>query len=482
MASERLNKLASVRLVHLDRRVGRGGRANSREELATVTEPALLAGLDGDVPVGPHVFHEEVHEPQLVLKADDEVEARGMEGNTVGLLIEELAEVARLLDVVPHAHGLVHATSHHQGLPRADVHPQDCPGVESRQDRLKRRGLLRLEQVLAQQRQLVQLGRRRGHGEDLLRGAQRQAPDAGGAHGLQRDALDLLVDLLGVVALLVDAYVAVVAADDEALRESDRAGRRASDVRRAVQYLLELAGAAAELQGPALAAHEHPLVREPGVAQKALRLSWGRGHRLELVALPQLEEAKDAVPDDADDGGVRGVEGALTDRRVVGRDLQPGHGPRLVPHPVDERPVVVAAQGGPRHRQQELVVRREGHGDKLRAIDGLALGHDGERLPLLPSHQVENRHDGALLALLGHGEVLLGGVHRQTGDAVRALVAVEELLLPLLREQHRARPGGVDDLRLFGVVHIRPHVRLQPEHVPVRKSDGRRVGCGVRHS
>ena len=59
---------------HLDR-----VSAHGREVLPAVAEADLAAGLDGDVLIGLHVLHQQVHQTQLVREADDEVEAGRVE-------------------------------------------------------------------------------------------------------------------------------------------------------------------------------------------------------------------------------------------------------------------------------------------------------------------------------------------------------------------------------------------------------------------
>ena len=57
-----------------------------------------------------------------------------------------------------------------------------------------------------------------------------------------------------------------------------------------------------------------------------------------------------------------------------------------------------------RLRDEILGVGGEGHAEEL---GGIRLGPT-ERLPLLRRHQVEDRADGAFVALLGHREISLG--------------------------------------------------------------------------
>ena len=123
MAAQCLNRLTRVGFVHLDgvRRVG----IHRSEILATIAEATFPTLLDGNVLVGLHVLHQEIHETQLVRLADNQMEPRGVKGDAVGLLVEPLAQGARLLDVVPDPGRLVNSTGHYQGLPDTNIHAQN---------------------------------------------------------------------------------------------------------------------------------------------------------------------------------------------------------------------------------------------------------------------------------------------------------------------------------------------------------------------
>mmetsp|Transcript_38706 Transcript_38706/g.92446 ORF Transcript_38706/g.92446 Transcript_38706/m.92446 type:complete len:716 (+) Transcript_38706:1577-3724(+) len=474
VAPQRLNWLAGVGLVHLD---GVGGVGVHRcKVLPPVTKAALPALLDRDVFVGLHVLHEQVHEPQPVRLPDDEVETRRVERDTVGLLVEPLAQGAGLLHVVPHPRGLVDAAGDHQGLPDAHVHAQDGPCVEVAQHRLKGCRLLRLQQVLAQKGELVQLSGAGGYCQELLGGAQRQRPDRGAA-GLHLQRPRVAVHLLGLVALLVDANVSVVSADDKALGEGDDGGGGPRLPGAGGQQRLEIACVVEEQEVAVLAGHQHLVVVQPGVAHEALQLRGRHWQRLEPFL--ELHELEDAVPDDANHGAVRGVKGALPDQRVlrVGH-LDGSHVPRFVPDPVDQGPVVLLAGGLPRLRQQVLGIRREGHAHELRRV---RLGPT-QRLPLLGGHEVEDGADGALVALLRHRQISLGVVHRHAGETLRALISLKDLLLLLVRlPEDCIGPRWVQNLRLLRIVHVVLHLGPQAEDVPMRQRDGWAIAGAFLH-
>mmetsp|Transcript_127451 Transcript_127451/g.360643 ORF Transcript_127451/g.360643 Transcript_127451/m.360643 type:complete len:789 (+) Transcript_127451:685-3051(+) len=220
--------LAGVGLVDLDR-VG----VHGREELPAVAEAALAARLDGDLLVGAHVLHEEVHEPELVGEAHDEVEPARVEGDAEGLLAEELAELLGLVVVVPDPHRLVGAARNDQLLPHADVQAQDRPGVEGRQHVVDGR-LLRLQHVRGAQRELQELGGARRDDQHFLGGAHRhcchrtrdgaETAAAGGA--VEFYLLRLLEHLLGVVDLLVDPNDAALPTGNESLAKRGDAQQR----------------------------------------------------------------------------------------------------------------------------------------------------------------------------------------------------------------------------------------------------------------
>mmetsp|Transcript_90550 Transcript_90550/g.242495 ORF Transcript_90550/g.242495 Transcript_90550/m.242495 type:complete len:517 (-) Transcript_90550:1157-2707(-) len=99
--------LTRVRLVDLD-----GVGVHSRKILPPVAEPALSAGLDWHLLVALDLFHEQIHQTQLVGEPDDEMKPAGVKRHREGLLSEGLRELRGLVDVIPHPYCLVLAASY----------------------------------------------------------------------------------------------------------------------------------------------------------------------------------------------------------------------------------------------------------------------------------------------------------------------------------------------------------------------------------
>ena len=122
--------------------------------------------------------------------------------------------------------------------------------------------VLRLQEVLPQQGELIELRARGTHTQELFGGRERQRSHLA-ATLLHAQRLRLPIELLHLVALLVDADEAVVAADDEALGEGDHAGGRPGLPGAAGQHQLELARVVEEQQVAVVGPHEHLVVVQP---------------------------------------------------------------------------------------------------------------------------------------------------------------------------------------------------------------------------
>ena len=117
MAAAVAHVLARVHVVHLDHGPVHGG-----EILAAVAEGALAAALDAELAVRPDVVHEQVAQPELVAEPHQNVQPAGVERDAVRLLREVLANLVSLVQVIPHAHGLIARARHRQRLTHAQIH------------------------------------------------------------------------------------------------------------------------------------------------------------------------------------------------------------------------------------------------------------------------------------------------------------------------------------------------------------------------
>mmetsp|Transcript_49926 Transcript_49926/g.79724 ORF Transcript_49926/g.79724 Transcript_49926/m.79724 type:complete len:220 (+) Transcript_49926:637-1296(+) len=216
MASQIADHFAGVGLVDLD-----GVGVHGRKELAAMAEAHLSASLDGDLLVGPEVLHEEIHQPQLIGKAHDQMEAAGVEGYGEGFLVEDLAQFLRPIHEIPDSHRLVGAAGHHQWFSDTNVQAKDGPRVEGRQGVLHV-ALFGFQEIRWAQRKRQQLITAGGNGHCFLCWAHSHGRDStdtghGPGHGaIQLHLLGLAEHLLGIITSLVKGDHALLAACDEA--------------------------------------------------------------------------------------------------------------------------------------------------------------------------------------------------------------------------------------------------------------------------
>ncbi len=85
----------------------------AHEQMASPAEGADGGVLDGELPEHPDVVDEQVHKPELVQEARQDVEPRGVEGDGGDVLLELLGQLHLQGEVVPNADGAVDAASHH---------------------------------------------------------------------------------------------------------------------------------------------------------------------------------------------------------------------------------------------------------------------------------------------------------------------------------------------------------------------------------
>jgi hypothetical protein len=81
------------------------------EQMTSIRKSNLSAALDWDFLEGLQALLEYVHHSDFVCEADYDMEARGMESQTEGFILECLTDVKSLLLVVPNPHCLVNTAS-----------------------------------------------------------------------------------------------------------------------------------------------------------------------------------------------------------------------------------------------------------------------------------------------------------------------------------------------------------------------------------
>mmetsp|Transcript_21298 Transcript_21298/g.53663 ORF Transcript_21298/g.53663 Transcript_21298/m.53663 type:complete len:797 (-) Transcript_21298:529-2919(-) len=300
--------LACVGRKHVD-----GVAVDGREHVPSVGELALAARLDGKLLEGPHVVHDHVEEAHLVAEAHEQVKARRVEGERVGLLVEVLCQLEGLVDVVPHAHALVKAARRHEGLTHARVDSSDLPRVKRCREKVKV-CLVRLHDVRIGEVELVQLIVVRRHHQLLLGVRDGEVTDLDGVV-VDAEHLGALVQLL-LVRLVVDGDAPVVAPRHDPLREAHDCLDRVGVGGGPGDEGLELQGVDHQ-EVPCIGPHDHPLLRQPRVAQIVLGLALvQRVGELLQIGVDELELLENPVARHADEVVVRGAKGALVNCRV----------------------------------------------------------------------------------------------------------------------------------------------------------------------
>jgi len=117
-----LSVLSGVELVDIDVALG-----SASEQVATVGESDFSAALDGDCVERLKALLEHIHHSDSIGETDNQVEARWMEGNTVGFVWVLLTDLKSWrVGVVPDSHRLVGGAGGDEVLLDADVHALNC--------------------------------------------------------------------------------------------------------------------------------------------------------------------------------------------------------------------------------------------------------------------------------------------------------------------------------------------------------------------
>mmetsp|Transcript_38183 Transcript_38183/g.117963 ORF Transcript_38183/g.117963 Transcript_38183/m.117963 type:complete len:539 (-) Transcript_38183:121-1737(-) len=478
--AEVAEQLARVRVVYVDdRRVHRG------EELPAVAEAALAARADREGAELADVVPVDVHEPQLVREAEQQVQAGRVDRHGEHLGAEVLRDFGRVGHVVPEDHVAVLAARDKERLADAHVETGDRSGVERLAHDVAD-AVLGLRVVGLRQVKHVQLAVR-GHDRDALVARRRRDAEAKNLHrvvggheavgvlALSADVVRLdAAEQLLVLGLLVDADGPHIATADEPLGavRDQRVDRDA--VGRRQRQLVAVLKVLDEQQVAVVGRHDDAVVRrQPHVGQVVhrLRLAETGGEQLQLVVLI-LEELEDAVAGDAHHRRVLRADGALVDQAAVLRRVGPvvrrdhRDGLRLLDAPQHEVPLreaalrgEVPAVGG--EAEAHVLARADlGHLQEALAAARLRVVHgDRGRLRHLGDGEaaavVADRHRGERLARVGRGDELLGRVLHVVHDDVLARgprdgVLVDELAAVFHVVLHAHDEAARDHLRLVG--------------------------------
>mmetsp|Transcript_33304 Transcript_33304/g.77974 ORF Transcript_33304/g.77974 Transcript_33304/m.77974 type:complete len:274 (+) Transcript_33304:2265-3086(+) len=273
--------------------------------MPAVGELALAARLDRKLLEGAHVVHDHVEEAHLVAEAHQQVEAGGVQGERMRLLVEVLGQLEGLVDVIPHAHALVEAAGCDEGLAHASVDAGDLARVERCGQEVKV-GLVGLHDVRVGEVELVQLVVVGRHHELFLGVGDCEVPDLDGVV-VNAEHLGPLVQLL-LVRLVVYCDAAVIAARHDPLGEAHDGldgvgvGRGPGDKGLELQRV-------DNQQVPRVCPHHHALLRQPRVAQIVLGLALVECVRKLLeVGVDELELFEHPVARHADEVVVSGAE------------------------------------------------------------------------------------------------------------------------------------------------------------------------------
>ena len=211
---------------------------HASKKMAAVGEDNLTTCLDGYILILLNSIGEDIHHPDTIEEADNDLEACWMEGDTHGIILELLIDLqfeAKRWAVTPDLHSLVRGAGGNQILLNAHIHTGDRPRVERMHQILV--GSFHALWLIVEQADVhsINLVVIRGEYDLVLTSRQINGFDGGSDNG-GNDLLLLLVHLVvegigerchhlvGVVKLRGDAvhhHLALVTHNDEALRVSD---------------------------------------------------------------------------------------------------------------------------------------------------------------------------------------------------------------------------------------------------------------------
>lgn len=478
-----LSILAGVELVDIDVALRSTG-----EEMTTVGESYFSATLDGDRLVGLETLLENVHHANSVGETDDQMEAGWVESHTVGLVVEELANLKLgWVEVVPNADRLIDGAGSHKVLLDTDVHSLDSSGVEGEDEVLVLAVIVgSVDLETTDLHDLVVLSGE----DDVVRGGESQASDSR-VHdaGLEIVVLALLLFLalwelgdpvvwvLDLLSLLVDDDGTVVARDDEALLERLDALDVEPIAWRLGQEHLEVTVALEQHDLTLVRAHQQSAVRKPGVASVVVGdmrvlLEDGRVGRLEQVVVADSVELVRAVTGYEHGVLVLVAERDLGHAAVAGdSDLLLGEALGFIPSPEDDPDVLLPCEGG----EETLLV---GRGERNRhELPGVVIG-GGEDLSPLHAGDIVDAANGSLRPL-AHGQELLGRTQSQGRDTFRALDTWKVLLAPVVSVVNDdVVTARVEHVLVVDEEDVHLHVSLEPaQELGVQRDV---LGAGLR--
>jgi len=121
-----LGILSSVEFVDIDIAL-----SSTSKEMATIGEPDLSATLNSNSLERFQTFLEDVHHPYSISETNNQMEARRVEGYTVGLVVEELTNLKlRRSGIVPDPNSLVDGAGGDEVFLHTDIHPLDGSAME----------------------------------------------------------------------------------------------------------------------------------------------------------------------------------------------------------------------------------------------------------------------------------------------------------------------------------------------------------------